>query len=319
MPPPTAPADAAEKVHHARLHVMGSSAVVIVVGGRPAHVRLAEARLRRLERLWSRFQPTSDLSRLNLAEGAPVPVAPESLDMVDHLVAAWHVTRGAFDPTLLPAQVAAGDAASRDDPRARTVLPASAMGPGDPAGIVTDHARGVARLPRGTAIDAGGLGKGLAADLTVAGIRAAGAAGALVSVGGDLCVDGRAPRGAWSIAVEDPHDAAGAGPVLALVTGGVATSTPAARTWRSGDVEHHHLFSAATRAPAREPIASVTVATATAAWAEALTKVPFVLGAREGIAMLEDLAVAALVVTSDRSRLATAAWSRLVPSRQVPA
>jgi thiamine biosynthesis lipoprotein len=312
MPPRTVPADAADAtVHQARLRVMGSSALVTVVGGRPAHLHLAAERLRRLDHLWSRFRPDSDLSRLNMAEGAAVPVAPETLILMDHLVAAWHATGGAFDPTLLPAQVAAGDAVSRDDPFARTVLPASAAWPGDPAHIVTDHAAGLARLPRGTAVDAGGLGKGLAADLTVADIIAAGAAGALVSVGGDVSVDGRAPHGAWSIAVEDPHEPAGAGPVLALAAGGVATSTPAARRWRAGGVEHHHLLSPDTGEPAQAPIASVTVATGTATWAEAFTKVPFVRGPRAGIAILEDMGVATLVVTSDRSTEATTAWSRL--------
>jgi thiamine biosynthesis lipoprotein len=290
---------------------MGSTAEVTVVGGPPDLAEHAGARLADLDRLWSRFRTTSDVSRLNLAEGAAVPVAPETLLLVDHLVAAWRATSGAFDPTLLPALVAAGDVASRDDPEARTVLPASVAWPGDPAGIEVDRARGLVRLPRGTAIDAGGLGKGLAADLTVIEILAAGAEGALVSVGGDLRVEGRAPQGAWSIAVEDPHDPAHLGPVVSLVAGGIATSTPAARRWHSGGVDHHHLFSPVTGEPARAPVASVTVAAATAAWAEALTKLPFSRGAQAGVAVLEDLAVAALVVSEDGSRLATTAWSAL--------
>jgi thiamine biosynthesis lipoprotein len=298
---------------------MGSTAEIIVVGGRPGLLRLAEARLRRLDRLWSRFRPDSDLTRLNLAEGAPVGVAPETLDLLEQLVAAWQVTAGAFDPTLLPALVAAGDVASRDDPAARTVLPPSAVWPGDPAGIVVDRAHGVARLPRGTAIDAGGLGKGLAADVAVAEMLAAGAEGALVSVGGDLRVEGRAPHGAWSIAVEDPRDPAATGPVLALAAGGVATSAPGARRWSSGGVERHHLLCPTTGAPARDPVAAVTVAAATAASAEALTKVPFAYGPNGGAALLDAWDVAALVVGRDGSRRATTAWSRLDPDRGEPA
>ena len=298
-------------VHHTRLHVMGSTAEVTVVGGRSRHLDLAERRLADLDRLWSRFRPTSDVSRLNLAEGFPVPVATETLCLVDHLVAAWRATAGAFDPTLLPALVAAGDVASRDDPEARTTLPPSASWPGDPGGIETDHARGLARLPLGTAIDAGGLGKGLAADLTVIELLAAGADGALVSVGGDLRVEGVAPQGAWSIAVEDPRDPTALGPVLALAAGVEVATPPAARRWRAGGVDRHHLFSPATGAPADVPVASVTVAAATAAWAEALTKVPFVRGAQAGVAILQDMDVAALVVSRDGVRQATAAWSRL--------
>lgn len=302
-------------VHRARLHVMGSTAEVTVVGGRSRLLVLAERRLADLDRLWTRFRPTSDVSRLNLAEGAPVAVATETLCLLDHLVAAWRATAGAFDPTLLPALVAAGDVASRDDPEARTVLPPSAAWPGDPGGIETDHARGLARLPAGTAIDAGGLGKGLAADLTVIELLAAGAEGALVSMGGDLRVEGVGPHGAWSIAVEDPHDPGEPGPVVRLAAGGVATSTPSARRWHSGDGERHHLFSPATGAPADAPVASVTVAAATAAWAEALTKVPFVHGPEEGVTILRDMDVAALVVTRDGAQWATTAWSGLARNR----
>ncbi len=320
MSPPTAPVEiAGAGILRARLHVMGSTAEITVVGGRPGLLRLAEARLHQLDRLWSRFRPDSDLTRLNLAEGAAVPVAPETLDLVEQLVAAWQVTAGAFDPTLLPALVAAGDVASRDDPTARTVLPASAAWPGDPAGIVVDRARGIARLPHGTAIDSGGLGKGLAADIAVADILAAGADGAMVSVGGDLRVEGRAPHGAWSVAVEDPGDRAAPGPVLALAAGGVATSAPSARRWRSGGVEQHHLLDPTTGAPAREPVAAVTVAAATAASAEALTKVPFAYGPKGGAALLDAWGVAALVVGRDGSWLATTAWSPLVAERGVPA
>ena len=44
--------------------------------------------------------------------------------LLTQLVMAWRETGGAFDPTLLPAVVAAGYEASWDDPTRRTSLPA---------------------------------------------------------------------------------------------------------------------------------------------------------------------------------------------------
>jgi FAD:protein FMN transferase len=292
-------------------HVMGSTAVLIVVGGHAGHLHQAEARLRDLDRLWSRFRPTSEVSRLNHAEGSLVPVAPETLGLLDHMVAAWRATGGAFDPTLLPALVAAGDATSRDDPRARTTLPPSARWPGDPAGIATYHERGVARLPVGTTVDPGGLGKGLAADLVVADLLADGAAGALVSVGGDLRVAASAPAGAWSVMVEDPHDRSGSREQLGLADGGVATSTPTARRWRQDGTDRHHLLSPATGAPADASVASVTVTAGTAAWAEAFTKVPFALGVVAGAVALDAAGVAALIVEDDGTETITGAWTEM--------
>ncbi|HEX5366211.1 MAG TPA: FAD:protein FMN transferase, partial [Acidimicrobiales bacterium] len=284
---------------------MACRADVVVVGGDHRLLGVAEARLRRLDRLWSRFRPGSDVTRLNLAAGAPVPVAPETLLLLERSVAAWRASGGAFDPTLLPALVAAGDVASRDDPAARTALPPDARWPGDPGGITTARDTGEARLPRGTALDPGGLGKGLAADLVVGELLAGGARGALVSVGGDLRVAGTAPRGAWSVAVEDPHDRARPRAVLALADGGVATSAPAARRWRHHGDDRHHLLSPTTGRPSTAPVASATVAAATAAEAEALAKVPYALGPVAAAVALDAAGVAAVVVGEDGSATAT--------------
>ncbi len=60
-------------------------------------------------------------------------------------------------------------------------------------------------LHRGTTVDSGGVGKGLAADLAVEFALKAGALGALVEVGGDVRVGGVSPRSdSWRLAIEDP-------------------------------------------------------------------------------------------------------------------
>lgn len=304
---------------HARFPVMGGTAVVTVVGGHRGHLHAAEARLRDLDALWSRFRPSSDVSRLNAAGGATVAVASETLVLIDALVDGWRATGGAFDPTLLPALVSAGDDASRRGPAGRSHIPAGARCPGDPAGIVVDRARATARLPRGTTIDAGGLGKGLAADLVAAELITAGAEGALVSVGGDLRVTGRAPGGGWAVEAEHPHADHRPLAVVDLADGGVATSTPTARHWRGPDGRRrHHLLDPATASPSTAPIASVTVVAGSAAWAEAFTKVPYALGADEGLAALRAAGLAAVVVTDDGTTGATDVWHALARSAGTP-
>jgi len=58
------------------------------------------------------------------------------------------------------------------------------------------------RLPAGTGFDAGGIGKGLAADLVTTEAIAAGADGICVNLGGDLRVAGTGPDGAWTVGIE---------------------------------------------------------------------------------------------------------------------
>ncbi len=85
-----------------RATLMGTEAHVIVVGDDAAHLAdVAIARLQRLEARWSRFLPDSEISRLNNSPGVPVLVTPETFRLIDHALAAWQLTDGAFDPTIL--------------------------------------------------------------------------------------------------------------------------------------------------------------------------------------------------------------------------
>ena len=64
---------------------------------------------------------------------------------------------------------------------------------------------GAVTLPLGVTLDPGGIGKGFAADLTAAALVEAGAAGALVDVGGDLSATGCPPAAeGWAVTVPDP-------------------------------------------------------------------------------------------------------------------
>jgi hypothetical protein len=122
----------------------------------------------------------------------------------------------------------------------------------------------------------------------------------LVSVGGDLRVEGDAPQGAWSVAVEDPRDPPRLGPVLALAAGGCRHLDPgrppvALRACRPPPP----VLACDRRARRRAGGVGDRGPRPPAAWAEALTKVPFVRGAQAGVAILQDMDVAALVVSRD--------------------
>jgi len=68
--------------------------------------------LDRLESLWSRFLPDSELTRLNNAEGSPIEVDPATVGLIREMRAGFVETAGAFDPTLLPSLIDAGYAES---------------------------------------------------------------------------------------------------------------------------------------------------------------------------------------------------------------
>ncbi|HEV8099828.1 MAG TPA: FAD:protein FMN transferase, partial [Gaiellaceae bacterium] len=60
------------------------------------------------ERELSRFDPASDLSRLNAAGGRWTPIGPRLLEALGLALRAREDTGGRFDPTVLPALAAAG-------------------------------------------------------------------------------------------------------------------------------------------------------------------------------------------------------------------
>lgn len=298
-------------VHQRSLRVMGCSASITVVGGEAALADRAAARLDHLEVCWSRFRDDSDITRVNRGAGRAVQVDPATVELVIHLVQAWWATGGAFDPTLLALTVSLGDAVSWVDPTRVTSLAAGSRGPGDVAGVGVDVERCLVRVPVGTALDAGGLGKGLAADMVVEDLLASGATGALVVVGGDLRVGGEGPEGAWTLAVEDPLAVSGELTRINLRSGGVATSSTRWRRWVADGEDRHHLLDPATGRPTSETVVAATVVAGTAAWAEAWTKAVLVRGPQRVLPELDSLGLGALAVTSDGATISNESWNEL--------
>jgi thiamine biosynthesis lipoprotein len=289
---------------------MGCAARVTVVGGSESLLDLAESELRALEALWSRFLPDSEITLLNLSAGRPVPVSARTRLLVRQLVQAHEATDGAFDPTQVLELVALGYGSSRHDPRMTTALPPTVHSRGDLTLVEIDDANAWVRLPRGTALDPGGLGKGLAADLVAEALMNHGARGALVVVGGDIRVVGAAPESwAWTMNIEDPRRPDRALRRVALGDGGVATSSTRSRRWTAGEGHDvHHVIDPTTGAPSDRGITAATVVAGTGAWAEALSTACLVLDADDATTLLTEQGVAGMLVLDDGRVIETAAW-----------
>ena len=188
------------------------------------------------------------------------------------------MTRGAFDPTVDLAAIGY-DRDFASVAVAHTIAGAARPAPGC-GGVEQTGGGRVLRLAAGTALDLGGIGKGLAADLVAEEMRTAGAAGVSVNVGGDVRVVGAPPDPAgWVVGIDlDPDPDSGVTLTVALAGGAVATSSRLRRRWSSDAGEQHHLVDPATGRPARSGWASVSVVAGQAWWAEVLAKVVFLAG-----------------------------------------
>lgn len=264
-----------------RFPVMGSTAHVVVVADDPEPLaREARRRLDELEARWSRFRGASEISRLNAAAGRAVVVSGDTVTLLGRAVEGWHRTGGLFDPTVEAAMV--GHGYDRDLVLVRAEPSGSIAGPWPApgcAGIEVDAVASVVRLPAGVTVDPGGIGKGLAADLATAELRAAGADGCLVNVGGDLRVRGDAPTtDGWVVTVPHPLEPGRELLRVALHEGAVATTSRLDRRWPVGDREVHHLMDPLTGAPVGNDVVAVTVLAAEGWEAEVLSKAVAVAG-----------------------------------------
>lgn len=302
-------------VHGASWRAMGSAVDVVVVGATSELLDLAKASIEHLERRWSRFLPGSDISRLNHAAGSPVHTDPATVVLLQAMGDGWRATGGAFDPTLLAPLVGLGYAASWHDQATVTSLPAGALPRVDLDRLLIDGEHNVVVAPEGMCLDAGGIGKGLAADIVAEQLLGVGALGASVSIGGDVAVRGEAPQpGGWLIGIADPLSTsqrpAEVGQ-LALVEGGVATSGTLRRSWHGADgTPLHHLLDPSTSRPVHHArhLVSVTVVAGTAAWAEVWTKAVMV-GGPAVLATLDARGLAACVTFEDATTSTNEAWA----------
>jgi thiamine biosynthesis lipoprotein len=281
---------------------MGSEAH-IVVGDAPAGVLdWAFSELERLEQCWSRFRSDSELAHVNASRGSWTDVSASMLLALTCAADLHRATAGAFDPTIIDALEAAGydrtfEQLARDAP-----TPAVAKATTVPgfATVEIDEARSRVRLPHGTRLDLGGVGKGLAADLIARGLVDRGARTVLVGMGGDLRARGTPPpAGSWDVPVLDPFDETRVSFRFPLVEGAIVTSTTRIRAWTRGARRHHHLVDPATGDSARTGVTAVVAAAPDAWWAEGIAKSIIVSGETRGLALARVAGVRAWIFGDD--------------------
>jgi FAD:protein FMN transferase len=302
---------------------MGCEAQLVVVGGGVELLETARRRIDHLERKWSRFLRTSDITRINLAGGMPIEVDSSTIALLQAMRLGTVATAGSFDPTLLAPLVGLGYQASWDDPTRVTSLSGRPSMHTPMSSIEIDVDARVVHAPAGTSLDAGGIGKGLAADLVATALLDAGAAGALVNLGGDVRVVGSAPQeGGWLVGVVDPVDRSNDVQQLAVADGGVATSGTGRRRWTGPSGRSvHHLLDPASGDPigdlAPTEVVQATVVAGTAAWAEVWTKAVLVDGPATALPRLDTLGLPARVVFADGGARTNEAWQAFAAQEEL--
>lgn len=271
--------------------------------------------VKRVEALVDEESAASPVWRINQqAGGEPVVVDPELFSVLSELHRIAKLTRGAFDITAAAYDTAwhfASDAAPTADPEGGddSVAGRPPMPEKDDIekvrklvgfdSLVLDPAARTARLStKGARIGVRSVARGYALERAAGLLVQMGIENFVISAGGDLVVRGQKGVRPWMVGVQDPR-AAGHFAALSLSGGAVMTTGDYEDFFFDGGVRYHNVIDPRTGQPATKS-RSVTVIAKDALTAEALARALFVMGARDGIALVERLKdVDAVVVTQE--------------------
>jgi thiamine biosynthesis lipoprotein len=287
----------------------GGSVTVLVLGRGPggspvAAAALARRRLLEWHRQFSRFEPDSELSRLNRDPHETVAVSPVMARLIAAIQNAAEESGGLVDGTLA-AEIERAGYAEHLEPGtlalAELLAGAPARAPAGPSprsrwsAVSLDRRGGTVTRPPEVRFDSGGIAKGLFGDI-LAGVLGGHPAFA-VDCSGDLRIGGTAAL-ERPVRVASPFDES----IIhsfELSEGAVATSGIGRRSWLDADGRPaHHLLDPATGRPAFTGLVQVTAVAPSAVEAEVLAKTALLRG-RDGAAAT--LRHGGVVVHEDRS------------------
>jgi thiamine biosynthesis lipoprotein len=287
--------------------LMGTVVNLTLVGPNPkssaAAVNACLDRMTELETVLSRFQPGSQLSRLNQS-GMLGNAHPVLLGLVKQSLELGELTDGAFDITVKPLldlyQAIPGVLpTSRQIEQTLKLVDYRQLG-------VTSNRIAFQRL--GMSITLDGIAKGFIVDEGVAVLKENGFENVMVEAGGDLMgVGEKSSRSPWKIGLQAPRSDMGS--LMAtfnIQNQAVATSGDYMQSF-TADFANHHIIDPRIGHSSPE-LASVSVSAPTAALADGLATAVMVMG-KAGLGLIEQMAgCEAFAVTKDLTELKTSGF-----------
>ncbi len=266
------------------------------------------------EARYSRFIPGSLIGLINQSAGRDWVEVDEETDRILSLCQElWFYTRGAFDPTALPLiklwDWKATPAVIPDEARIQQTLELVGW-------RKLQRKPGSIFLPRpGMCLDLGGIGKEYAVDRVVVNSRQAGIENVLVDFGQDVRVYGSPPgKPAWHVGLEDPLKPGSCWAGVAVRDHAVASSGDYLRNFKRDGRTYGHILDPRIGCPVHNDCRAVSVIAPTCTVAGILSTTAFVLGPKEGLALIESHFGAEGAVTTGRSRFQTSRFHEYIAS-----
>ena len=266
------------------------------------------------EARYSRFIADSLIGRINAAAGEHWVETDAEADRLFQLCQElFFFTRGSFDPTALPLiqlwnwkrqPPVIPDAAAIQAARALVGWNKIQRRPG-----------GIFLPQRGMALDLGGIGKEYAVDCVMNLARQRGLANVLVDFGQDVRVLGHAPdKKYWYIGLDDATRPGQCWAGVAVTDHAVATSGDYLRHFLYQGRRYGHILDPRTGYPAINDCRAVSIIAPSCTIAGLLSTSVCILGAKEGLQLVELHPGAAGAITTDSTKLYSRKFHEYLPA-----
>lgn len=252
-----------------------------------------------LENLLSRTIPTSDISRINAADGAPVVVSDTTIELLKQGIYYGQLTDGAFDITIAPLSDVWNFKENMGElPSDDTIT--EALSHVSYKTIQIDGNTVTLTDPQ-AAIDLGGIAKGYIADVLKEFLKSKGVQSALIDLGGNIVTLGTKPDGtAFQIGIKKPFDTKEVITSVSASDLSVVTSGSYERYFEVDGVKYHHILDTKSGYPSSTGLLSVTILSKKSIEGDALSTSCFALGLEKGRSLIDSLeGIDAIFITED--------------------
>ncbi len=282
-------AGCAEKEHSVQVIAM-DTAMTFTAYGKEAEtaIQSCSAEVRRLDRLLSRTDENSAVSRLNASAGETVAVDGEVCALLSKSAAYTEAVGGVFDITVAPVVSAWGFTTAERQVPTQEALDALLKTVGMDRVRVTEDS---VTLEPGMAVDLGAIAKGYASDRIGEIFREQGVERGWAALGGNVLAWGTRPdKTPWVIGIQDPanpNDSSAYVGLIRLENAFAVTSGSYQRFFEEDGKVYHHIIDPSTGYPADSGLVSVTVVadaeSGNGTMCDALSTALFVMGEEKAV------------------------------------
>lgn len=237
-------------------------------------------------RMFDRFDPESDIGRINAADGAACEVSEATAELITLALEYSRLSGGRYDITCGRVTGLWDFTAENPSlPSPDELLEALKTVGWEKVNVENR----TVTVPAGTELDPGGIAKGYIADRIAGYLKEHGAEWAIINLGGNVRVLGDKDGRSFRVGVQSPSEASGTVGYLQVSDCSVVTAGSYQRCFTIGDSLYHHILDLSDGMPSRSDLASVTIICRDAVRADALATICFLLGTSDATELIESM------------------------------